>query len=206
MPPIILASASPRRADLLTAAGITFEVRAVEVDERPFDGETAVDYVARVAADKARACPVARDVVVLAADTVVVVDGRILGKPADNADANRMLRLLSGRSHDVLTGVAVRHGGDVAVEADSTAVTFAPLSDTDIAWYVASGEPMDKAGAYAIQGLASRFVERVAGSYSNVVGLPVALVCRMLAEVRSGRSICPTTGVEKPAVRLTVGP
>jgi septum formation protein len=173
----------PRRADLLTAAGVAFEVRAVEVDERPFDGETAADYVARVAAEKARACPVARDAVVLAADTVVVVDGKFLGKPADGTDAARMLRLLSGRGHDVLTGVAVRHGREVAVAIESTAVTFAPLSAADVAWYVDSGEPMDKAGAYAIQGLASRFVERVTGSYSNVVGLPIARVCRMLAEV-----------------------
>jgi septum formation protein len=181
LPYVILASASPRRADLLMAAGVTFEVRAVEVDERPLDGETATDYVVRVAADKVRACAAASDAVVLGADTVVVVDGRILGKPVDDTDAARMLRLLAGRGHDVLTGVAVRRGGRVAVEVESTAVTFAPLSDIDIAWYVASGEPRDKAGAYAVQGLASRFVERVDGSYSNVVGLPVALACRMLA-------------------------
>ncbi len=165
MPPVILASASPRRADLLTAAGVAFEVRAVEVDERPFDGETAVDYVVRVAADKARACPVARDVVVLAADTVVVVDGRILGKPADDADAARMLRLLSGRSHDVLTGVAVRRGGEVAVAVESTAVTFVPLSAADIAWYVASGEPhgqgrrlRDPGAGVAVRGAGRRVV------------------------------------------------
>jgi septum formation protein len=187
LPHVILASASPRRADLLTAAGVAFEVRTVDVDERPLDGETAVDYVVRVAANKAKACLAATDAVILAADTVVVVDGRILGKPADDADAARMLRLLSGRGHDVLTGVAVRRGGKVAVEVDSTAVTFAPLSDIDIAWYVASGEPRDKAGAYAVQGLASRFVERVDGSYSNVVGLPVALACRMLSGFDVGR-------------------
>jgi septum formation protein len=187
LPYVILASASPRRADLLTAAGVTFEVRAVDVDERPLDGETAVDYVARVAADKARACVASPDAVVLGADTVVVVDGRILGKPVDDVDAARMLRLLSGRGHDVLTGVAVRRGGRVAVEVDSTAVALVPLSDVEIAWYVASGEPRGKAGAYAVQGLASRFVERVDGSYSNVVGLPVALACRMLAGVEVGR-------------------
>jgi len=183
LPLVILASASPRRVDLLTAAGVTFEVRAVDVDERPLDGEAAADYVARVAADKAAACLAASDEVVLAADTVVVVDGVILGKPADDADAARMLRLLSGRGHEVLTGVVVRRGGAVSVEIDTTAVVFAPLSDTDIAWYVASGEPRDKAGAYAVQGLASRFVERIDGSYSNVVGLPIALACRMLAQV-----------------------
>ena len=186
LPPVILASASPRRADLLTAAGIAIEIRPVDVDERPFDGEAAADYVARVAADKTRACVAAEDAVVLAADTVVVVDRRILGKPADDAAAAGMLRLLSGRVHEVLTGVAVRHGGEVAVAVESTAVTFSRLSDADVAWYVSSGEPRDKAGAYAVQGLASRFVERVDGSYSNVVGLPVALVCRMLAEVVPG--------------------
>ncbi len=183
LPLVILASASPRRADLLTAAGMTFEVRAVDVDERPLHGEAAADYVARVAADKAAACLAAPDETVLAADTVVVVDGVILGKPADDADAARMLRLLSGRGHVVLTGVAVRRGGAVSVEIDTTAVVFASLSDADISWYVASGEPRDKAGAYAVQGLASRFVERIDGSYSNVVGLPVALACRMLAQM-----------------------
>jgi septum formation protein len=187
LPYVILASASPRRADLLAAAGITFEVRAVEIDERPFDGEAAADFVVRIAVDKARACRAAADEVILAADTVVVVDGLILGKPVDDADAARMLQRLSGRRHDVLTGVAVRRNGKVAVEVDSTAVTFAPLSDIDIAWYVASGEPRDKAGAYAVQGLASRFVERIDGSYSNVVGLPVALACRMLAGFDVGR-------------------
>ncbi len=117
----------------------------------------------------------------LAADTVVVVGGCILGKPADDADAARMLRLLSGRGHDVLTGVVLRSGAREATAVESTAVTFAPLAEADIAWYVASGEPRDKAGAYAVQGLASRFVARIDGSYSNVVGLPVALACSMLA-------------------------
>lgn len=187
LPHVLLASASPRRADLLAAAGVAFEVRAVDVDERPLEGEPAADYVARVAADKARACPMAEGAVVLAADTVVVVDGGILGKPVDDEDAARMLRRLSGRGHQVLTGVAVRRGGEVAVAVDSTAVSFAPLSDADVAWYVASGEPRGKAGAYAVQGLASRFVERVDGSYSNVVGLPVALTCRMLAGFSAGR-------------------
>ena len=187
LPRVILASASPRRADLLSAAGVPFEVRAVDVDERPLDGEPAAAYVARVAADKAAACPATPEEAVLAADTVVVVDGAILGKPADDADAARMLRRLSGRNHQVLTAVAVRRGGAAAVEIDTTVVVFAPLSDTDIAWYVASREPRDKAGAYAVQGLASRFVDRIDGSYSNVVGLPVALACRMLAQAAHGR-------------------
>ena len=187
LPPVVLASASPRRADLLAAAGLTFQVRPAAVDERPLDGEAPVDYALRLALDKARACPASHGDFVLAADTVVVVDGILLGKPADDEDAAGMLRRLSGRVHDVLTGVAVRHGEREAVAFESTTVTFGPLSDADVAWYVASGEPRDKAGAYAVQGLASRFVIRIDGSYSNVVGLPVALVCRMLAEFESGR-------------------
>ena len=182
LPPVVLASASPRRADLLTAAGVTFRIRPAEVDERALDGESPGDYALRVALDKARACRAAPGDVVLAADTVVVVDGLILGKPADDGDAARMLRLLSGRVHHVVTGVAVRSGEREAAVVETTAVTFGGLSDEDIAWYVASGEPRDKAGAYAVQGLASRFVSKIDGSYSNVVGLPVALVCRMLAE------------------------
>jgi septum formation protein len=185
LPRIVLASASPRRADLLAAAGVMFEVKPAEVDERPLYGEAPGDYAIRVAVDKARACPAAPGDIVLGADTVVVVDGLILGKPADDGDAARMLRLLSGRTHGVLTGVAVRRGQREAAAVESTAVTFSPLSEADIAWYVASAEPRDKAGAYAVQGLASRFIPRIDGSYSNVVGLPVALVCRMLAEFQA---------------------
>jgi septum formation protein len=174
---LILASASPRRAELLRAAGITFEVIVADVDETPRADEQAAGYVQRLAVEKARAVmPRAAGRPVLAADTVVVVDGAILGKPRDDDDARRMLRLLSGRMHTVLTGVAL--GEDVRVA--STVVEFVPLSTSEIDWYVASGEPGDKAGAYAIQGLASRFVARIDGSYSNVVGLPVALVYEML--------------------------
>ncbi len=187
LPPVVLASASPRRAELLAAAGVSFEVRAVEVDEQPLAGEAPADYVLRVALDKARACRAPVGAVVLAADTVVVVDGHILGKPADDADAARMLRWLSGRAHDVLTGVAVRSIEREATAVDSTVVSFAPLDEADITWYVASGEPRDKAGAYGVQGLASRFVARIDGSYSNVVGLPVALVCSMLAGFETRR-------------------
>ena len=187
---MILASASPRRADLLRAAGIEFDVLAANVDESVRSGEDPEAYVRRLAEDKARAVmPQAGDRPVLAADTVVVVNGAILGKPADSEDARRMLRRLSGRIHRVVTGVALAVGGrgsmsraattDVAVAVEVTAVEFAELSETDIAWYVASGESADKAGAYAVQGLASRFVTRIEGSYSNVVGLPVAVVCEM---------------------------
>jgi septum formation protein len=184
-PPIVLASASPRRASLLAAAGFTFVVRPAEVDESPLGGESPADYVARVARDKARASGPGTDEVVLAADTVVVVDGMILGKPADDHDAARMLRLLSGRVHEVLTGIAIRAGDRETSAVESTAVTFVPLADEAIRWYVASGEPRDKAGAYAVQGLASRFVSRIDGSYSNVVGLPVAGTCRLLTEFLS---------------------
>lgn len=181
MPRVMLASASPRRAELLRAAGIAFDVQPADVDETLHEGETPEAYVRRVAIEKARTIAArAPDAVVIAADTTVVVDEHILAKPADDEDARRMLRLLSGRSHEVLTGVCVARGRDEETRVVSTLVTFAPLADEEIAWYVASGEPADKAGAYAIQGLASRFVTRIDGSYSNVVGLPVALVYEML--------------------------
>jgi nucleoside triphosphate pyrophosphatase len=171
---IVLASASPRRRQLLADAGYEYEVAPVDVDERRRPGEAPARYVERVADLKARAGAAAHPGrVVLAADTAVVVDNEVLGKPIDTADAARMLRRLSGRAHDVLTGLVVVGQGTVGL-VESTRVWFMPLSADDIAWYVASGEPMGKAGAYAIQGLASRFIPRIEGSYSNVVGLPVA--------------------------------
>ena len=179
---IVLASASPRRAELLRAAGIDFEVQTADVDEAIARGESPNEYVSRLAEAKARLV-YERDVrrIVLAADTAVVVDADVLGKPLDENDASRMLRRLSGRTHEVLTAISVFHPGQIVdTRVDTTAVEFAPLSDADIDWYVSSGEPMDKAGAYAVQGLASRFVTRIEGSYSNVVGLPVALVYQML--------------------------
>ena len=176
---IVLASASPRRADLLRAAGIEFEVIAADIDERVLAGESPEAYVRRLAEEKAKAvAPRAGGRPVLAADTVVVIDGAILGKPADAADARRMLQLLSGRSHAVLTAVCLNSVSRVEI----TAVEFDRLSPDEIDWYVASGEPMDKAGAYAIQGLASRFVISITGSYSNVVGLPVHVVSRMVKD------------------------
>ena len=176
---IVLASASPRRADLLRAAGIEFEVIAADIDERVLAGESPEAYVRRLAEEKAKAvAPCAGGRPVLAADTVVVIDGAILGKPADAADARRMLQLLSGRSHAVLTAVCLNSVSRVEI----TAVEFDRLSPDEIDWYVASGEPMDKAGAYAIQGLASRFVTSITGSYSNVVGLPVHVVSRMVKD------------------------
>ncbi len=189
---LVLASASPRRADLLTAAGYVFDVDPADTDESVHPGEGARDYALRVARDKAAAVrPRHPDEYVIAADTIVVVDGAILGKPQDEADASRMLGLLAGRVHEVVTAVVVTRGFDERCGIESTQVTFGWLTPDEIAWYVGSGEPRGKAGAYAIQGLASRFVTGIVGSYSNVVGLPVALVCRCLRELgyaeRSGR-------------------
>ena len=179
---LVLASASPRRAELLRAAGIDFEVAAANVDETLLPGETAREHVARLAEAKARAVhALDGDRIVLAADTVVVVDSQILGKPVDDADARRMLSLLSARTHEVLTAVTVFHPGEIVdTRVEATSVEFTRLSDADIDWYVGTGEPLDKAGAYAVQGLASRFIPRIEGSYSNVVGLPIALVYQML--------------------------
>jgi septum formation protein len=179
---LVLASGSARRRELLSAAGFTFDVQAVDVDERREDGEAAASYVDRLARVKAQAAVRDPDSAVIGADTVVVVDDEVLGKPRDVSDATRMLRLLSGRAHEVLTGVAVTWRGRTTSHVERTTVWFAPLSERDIAWYVASGEPMDKAGAYAIQALGARFVPRIEGSYSNVVGLPVAAVLQLLGK------------------------
>ena len=179
---LILASASPRRADLLREAGIDAVIQPADVNEDVEPGEGPEAYVRRVADAKGRAISVrAPGQFVLAADTAVVVDGQILGKPSSDDDAARMLRLLSGRSHLVISGVCLMKNGAPAVqtEVETTAVEFTELSSAEIAWYVSSGESMDKAGGYGIQGLASRFVTGITGSYTNVVGLPIALVYRM---------------------------
>lgn len=180
---LVLASASPRRAELLRTAGFAFEVRPADVDETPRPAEPPAAYALRVARDKALAAAErvnGTDAWILAADTVVVVDGGILGKPAGPADARRMLSMLSGVVHEVLTAVVVRHAGSETSEVVSTRVRFTALSAAEIDEYVESGEPDGKAGAYAIQGLGSRFVDWIEGSWSNVVGLPVATVYRML--------------------------
>ena len=178
---IILASRSPRRAELLAAAGISFEVLAADIDETPHRNEAPAAYVERLAIAKARAVYRLRpDARVLGADTTVTIDGEILGKPYDAADAVRMLRLLNGRPHDVHTGVAIVSKTGVQSAVGTTRVWFDAMTDEDISWYVATGEPVDRAGAYAIQGFASRFIPRIEGSYSNVVGLPVALVSSIL--------------------------
>jgi septum formation protein len=189
---LVLASASPRRQELLRSAGISFVVQPADVDETPLSGEDAPDCAERLAREKALKISRSRPQdVVLGADTVVVVEGTILGKPADAQDAARMLRMLAGRTHQVITGVClVRPNNQPIVNSETTLVTMTDISDREIAEYVASGEPMDKAGAYAIQGRASRWIPRIEGDYSNVVGLPVPLVYRMLQgsdpESRSG--------------------
>ena len=180
---IVLASRSPRRGELLAAAGIPFDVLAADIDETPRPNEAPEAYVERLAIEKARTVLTLRpDAAVLGADTTVVIDGLILGKPADALEATAMLRLLRGRVHEVYTGVAVASASGIRSAVDRTRVWFEPMTDEDIEWYVATGEPVDKAGGYAIQGLASRFIPRIEGSYTNVVGLPVALVSSILSQ------------------------
>jgi septum formation protein len=175
---LVLASQSPRRSEILRQAGISFTVRAVPVDETPNPGERPEDYVQRLAEAKARAVESAPDEVVLGADTTVVIDGEMLGKPADEADARRMLAKLEGRRHHVMTGICFKRGDEAVRDWAETQVWFASMSGAEIEEYVASGEPMDKAGAYAIQGLGSKYVEKIEGGYFNVMGLPIALVYR----------------------------
>ncbi|HEY1271293.1 MAG TPA: Maf family protein [Terriglobales bacterium] len=190
---LILASASPRRQELLRSAGIEFKVHPTDIPEVPQAGEPPVACAQRLAQEKAEAIAAQYPGdVILGADTIVVVDREMLGKPRDAADAARMLRLLSGRAHEVITGVCLLgtqpagSGGSPFTDtrAETTKVVMDPLTEQDIALYVASGEPMDKAGAYAIQGIASRWISRIEGDYSTVVGLPVAVVYRMLVAHR----------------------
>lgn len=208
---LVLASASPRRAELLTAAGFSFEVCVTDVDERVLDGELPHAYVRRLATEKARwvfrglaqnrklqpdrggsSADAVRtdrsgtnqdggDVLILGADTAVIVDAEILGKPVDEVEAERMLRRLSGRTHVVMTGLSVVWGRNQVDAVEETLVFVDTLSDQQIEWYLASGEGQDKAGGYAIQGLASRFIPRIEGSYSNVVGLPIARVAELIS-------------------------
>lgn len=194
---LVLASASPRRADILRAAGWPFDTCAVDIDETPRPQEDAVAYVERLARGKAEAGSALHPSrVVLGSDTVVLVDreiagkGEILGKPRDEDDARRMLRLLSGAWHEVLTGVALVRSdasdqvvGSARVAHELTKVRFAPLSEDEIEWYLATGEAMGKAGAYAIQGRAARFIEEIKGDYLNVVGLPVRLLYKLIREL-----------------------
>jgi len=190
---LVLASASPRRQELLRNAGIAFTVQPADIDESPQDGESPVECAQRLAREKALAVSPSRPLdCVLGADTIVVIDEKILGKPRDPADAARMLRLLSGRTHEVVTGVCLvgpvgerrTESRELRAASETTRVTMCKISDEDIGEYITTGEPMDKAGAYAIQGMASRWIPRIEGDYSNVVGLPVALVYRMLQDRR----------------------
>jgi septum formation protein len=197
---LVLASGSPRRRELLAQAGYRFAVEAADVDESVREGEAAGDYVRRLAEEKARAVwarrvgltheggavmdgapvPPACALIVLGADTTVVCDGEILGKPLDSHDAGWMLRLLAGRTHEVLTGVAVTTQAGTTSAIETTLVTFSEVSEPELAAYCATGEPLDKAGAYGIQGYAARWIPRIEGCYFNVMGLPVARVVRMI--------------------------
>jgi septum formation protein len=184
---LVLASASPRRQELLRNAGIAFEVQPADILEKQMPGEPAKACAERLAREKALAVASHRpNHSILGADTVVVIDGQLLGKPRNAEDATRMLRLLSARQHEVITGVCLVINGQPRIASVTTLVTFNEITEKDIADYIATGEPMDKAGAYAIQGIASRWIPRIEGDYSNVVGLPVALVWRMLQELEGG--------------------
>jgi len=181
-PRLVLASASPRRQDLLNAVGVDAAVQPADIDETAKPGETPEQLVRRLAVTKAEAVEVAKNDMVIGADTVVVVDDEILGKPVDDTDATRMLDLLSGRDHRVLTGVAVRGGDRTEADVAMAQVTVRHLSVADIAWYVKSGEPMGKAGGYAIQGSGSLFVTGIVGNYSGILGLPLPMVDALLAK------------------------
>jgi septum formation protein len=180
---LVLASQSPRRREILTQAGIPFVVRTGLVDETPLPGESPADCVRRLAEEKACSVAATPGETVLGADTTVVVDGEMLAKPLDPSDARRMLGRLSGRRHEVLTGICLKRGDRLLRDCAATQVWFTPMTPAEIDAYVASGEPLDKAGAYAIQGLASKFIEKIEGCYFNVVGLPVALVFRSLRDL-----------------------
>jgi septum formation protein len=182
---LVLASASPRRAELLARLGLAPEVRPADIDETPRPGEPASDLVVRLAGEKAAAAAARGDgdEVVLAADTTVVLGGRMLGKPVDRADAAATLRALSGHTHEVVTGLAVLRGTISAVDRVTTSVTFRRLTEAEIAWYVDTGEPDDKAGAYGLQGAGAVLVSAVSGSDTNVIGLPLAETVALLRDV-----------------------
>ena len=195
----ILASSSPRRAELLTAAGFEFDVVPVDVDETPAAGEPPREYALRVA--RAKAAYVAQQFtdrrVILAADTVVVAGGRVMGKPADATDAASMLKALSGVVHQVHTAVVVRGRGRELEEVVTTSVRFNPLSEHEIAWYISTGEAEDMAGGYAIQGRAARFIDGINGSWSNVVGLPISTAYRLLSEADAGNPTGPPNAIDR---------
>ncbi len=181
---LTLASASPRRSELLRAAGIPFDVLPVDIDEWFHPNERPEQAVARLAEAKASAAAAIRPAdIILGADTTVVIRNEALAKPVDAEDAARMLRLLSGHTHEVLTGICLCYQARRLVHVEPTRVRMAPMSDSEIAWYLSTGEPYDKAGGYAVQGFASRFIEGIDVSYSNVVGLPISSVYQLLKEL-----------------------
>ena len=181
LPRIVLASGSPRRSEILTSVGWEFDKIVADIDETERPSEAADAYVVRLAREKAEAVAAEHpDRIVLGADTTVVVDGAIIGKPVDMADARRMIKLLAGRSHNVLTGVAVVNNGETQSGLQRTTVKFGPMSEEEIGFLAAEGDPLDKAGGYAVQAQAALFIEEIAGDYWNVVGLPVNLVYRLI--------------------------
>lgn len=181
---LILASSSPRRRQLLTLAGFTFEVHAADIDETERAGESPSDYVARLALEKASAVLTRfPDAIILGADTTVAVDGTILAKPTDAADAERMLRLLSGRSHEVHTGIAVVTRDAQRVHVETTTVFFSAIPADELAHYLSTGDSLDKAGAYGIQGYSARWIPRIEGDFFNVMGLPLHATAHLLNEL-----------------------
>jgi septum formation protein len=197
-PRLILASSSPRRRELLASTGAAFDVRVPAVDETPREDESPVAYVERIARAKAMAVDLGEDEVALAADTTVVAGDRLFAKPLDPAEARRMLGALGGTSHDVHTAVAVRVGDRLCWDVATTVVTFAVIGDDDLDWYVATGDPLDKAGAYGLQGGAGLFVRAIDGSPTNVVGLPLTLMADLLASAGHPLSTFRPTHPEEP--------
>ena len=187
LPKLILASGSPRRSEIMNSVGWEFTKAIPNIDESEREGEGPVDYVRRLAQEKAEA--IAHSYpgeIVLAADTTVVIDEQIVGKPVDESDARRMIKMLSGNWHDVLTGVAVSRDTKLEVGLQRTRVKFAPMNDVEIDFLVEKGDPLDKAGAYAVQAQAALFIEGIEGDYWNVVGLPISLVYEMVGRMVNG--------------------
>jgi septum formation protein len=197
----VLASSSPRRSEILTALGIPFVIDPADIEEAIAPGESAEGAASRLAAEKAAHVAARRpDSWILAADTLVLKEGRILGKPRDDADAAGMLRFLAGFEHRVVTAVRLARGGEFSREVvETTAVRIAPLSEEEILWYVATGEPRDKAGAYAVQGLGARFIESVNGSYTNVMGLPARAVYLLFRQAGVKLALPPSTRADAPS-------
>jgi len=189
LPKLILASASPRRAEILTAVGWEFEKHAADVDEAEMPNEKPADYVQRLAEEKAAVVAVKfKNQLVLGADTIVVIENQIVGKPKDLADARKMLRMLSGNWHEVLTGVAIIKDEEISVGLQRTKVKFAELVEAEIEFLIKRGEPLDKAGAYAVQAQAALFIEQIKGDYWNVVGLPVSLVYELVTQINAKKN------------------